>query len=244
MKTKAFVVFLNRSAHFDADIEVADIFAVAVANGALKSDTTLFEHCDPIKHPIVAARNATEASRKLATKHLNVTLRSAYIKDLYEDFSAYLANILRSCAKKGLSPDRLIGEHKFAVDANELLSLGTWDAVVTYISTTLFRKLENERSTIKLLSAIDAKLNIKIDAALRDAALPFLDLRHLLVHQDGHIDTEYCTKYPALGFVTGNKVTMSHTLVTNAKASILALIRDIDVKIVNLKLIHDDDLQP
>jgi hypothetical protein len=244
MKTKSLHRFFNRADHFQADIEIADIFALAVSKGALKSAESLFEHCDSEKHPTIAKRTVSEHNRMMASRHLSKTLCSAYIKDLYEDFSRYLAEIIESSARKGLSADRIIGDHKFAIDANELLKLGSWDAVIAYVSATLFRKIENEKSTIKLISAIDAKLDLKLDAAIRDAALPFLDLRHLLVHRDGVPDNEYCDKYQALGFTVGRQVSLNFKLVHGAKTAIHTLARHMDEKVVSLKLVSVNELQP
>ena len=244
MKTKSLLRFFNRADHFQADIEIADIFALAVSKGALKSAVSLFEHCDSAKHPTIAKRKVTDHNRMMASRHLGKTLCAAYIKDLYEDFSRYLAEIVESSAKKGLGADRIIGDHKFTIEANELLKLGSWDAVIGFVSATLFRRIENEKSTIKLISAIDAKLDLKLDAAIRDAALPFLDLRHLLVHRDGVPDKEYCDKYQALGFTIGERVALSFKLVSDAKATIHALARHVDHKVVDLKLVSEGELQP
>ncbi len=244
MKTKSLHRFFNRALHFQADIELADIFALAIDNGALQSAELLFEHCNRAKHPTIAKRKVSEKNRKMASRHLNNTLYSAYIKDLYEDFSRYLAELVESCARKGLSPDRIIGEHKFSIDPNELLKLGSWDAGIVFVSATLFRRIENEKSTIKLISAIDVKLDLKLDAGIQDAALPYLDLRHLLVHRDGIPDKEYCDKYPALGFTVGKQIAMNFKLLFDAKTAIHTLVHHIDEKVIGLKLVFENECQP
>jgi len=244
MKTKALVRFLNRAAHFDADLELADVFEIAVTAGELSSPTHIFNHCDPAKHPILVSRKRTGASRQAAAKHLKNSLRASYIKDTYEDFSEYLTAIVRACAENGLAPDRLIGEHKFSIEANDLLALGSWDAVIRSVSACLFRRLENEQSTIKLISSIDNKLSLKLDPAIRDAALPYLDLRHLLVHRDGVTDAIYCNKYRALGLKPDNRVSLSNAFISAAKNSIFALARHIDERVVTNNLVSNESLQP
>jgi hypothetical protein len=37
MRTKAFLRFLNRAAHFEADLELADVFSAGVAAGRLSA---------------------------------------------------------------------------------------------------------------------------------------------------------------------------------------------------------------
>jgi len=134
MKTKAFARYLNRTAHFDADLELADVFSRQSYQLHKKSTKAIFDGVDKNKHPRLSSRKATDHNRKLALKHLNVTLRGAYIKDIYEELSHYLVAIIRCCAMKSLDPDRLLGEQKILFDANTLLKLGSWDAVVRKVA--------------------------------------------------------------------------------------------------------------
>lgn len=241
-RSKAVIRFLNRVAHFDADVELADVFKSALKNGALASADQLIEGVDHKRHPRLAARQASQHNREIAIGHLNNTLRCSFIKDIYEDFAAYLADILKGCAKNGLDPKRIIGEHKFAVEANELLALGNWNAVVSFVSDTLFRKLENEQSTLKLITAIDAKLALKLDPKTRDAALPYLELRHILVHRDGYVDAEFCKKFPHFNLKPGSVLEVKYKVVNDAKKTIVALVAHIDSKVIAAHLLDNSDV--
>lgn len=246
MKTKIFVRFLNRAAHFDADIELVDVFALAVRNGAMASanGAQLFEGVDPRKHPRLANRQVSEHNRKLAATHLKRTLNAAFIKDLHEDVSSYFTDLLAAAARSGLSPDRLIGEHKMSLDANDLLRCQSWDAVVQLVSRQLFRRLEDEKSTIKLLTAVDKKLDLGVDATLRDEALPYLELRHVLVHADGIADEAFCRRYPSLTAVAGEKVELNSKLVMVAREKVVAMVRNYDECAVAKLGLPKEDLQP
>ncbi|MCC9608774.1 hypothetical protein LOC68_08580 [Blastopirellula sp. JC732] len=244
MKTKAYVKYLNRTAQFDADLELADAFSQPSHWKHQRSKIYLFDGIAKHKHPRLAKRKRSDHNRALACKHLNTTLRGAYIKDVYEELSHFLVEIIRCCAKKSLDPNRLIGDHRFAIEANKLLQLGSWDAVVQQIANDLFRKLENERSTIKLIEAIDAKLNLQLDVAVVESALPYLDMRHILVHQNGVVDAEYAARHPQVGLKEGEAFSLSYSQISEARLAINALVKQIDGKVVTNALVLNEDTQP
>ena len=245
VKTKTYVRFLNRAAHFDADIELVDVFALGTRSGALvpASGTPLFEGVDQEKHPRLANRQAND-NRKLALTHLKRTLAAAFIKDLYEDVSTYLTDLLAAAARSGLSPDRLVGEHKMSLDANDLLRCQSWENVVQMVSRQLFRRLEDEKSTIKLLTAVDKKLDLGADATLREEALPYLELRHLLVHADGVADEAFCRRYPSLAAVPGEAIALNGRVVKAAREKVVAMVQNYDECAVAKLGLPNEDLQP
>lgn len=244
MISKALVRFLNRAARFDVDVEFVDVVASAARAGALsKTAGKLFDHIDTTKHPRLAAQKVAENNRKLAVTHLKTTVHSAYVKDLYEDMSAYFAEVLRAAAANGLDPGRLVGEHKFSVDANEILKCGSWEAIVAMVTRDLFRKLENEKSTKGLLEKIDAKLDLKVDHKIIAAALPYLEIRHLLVHRDGEVDDIFVKAHPSFGVRAGDFIELTHDLVSKTRSTVIAMVKHYDEKIIKAKLLGKADLQ-
>ena len=181
MKSKPYVRFLNRTALFEADLELADALSYLASQQAVGSGKIL-PNVESERSPRLAKRRDSAGARKDACKHLNITLRAAYLKDIYEEIGHYMTDVLTCAIRRGLDPGRIIGSHRFNVDASYLLSLGTWERVLDYVAAELFRKLETERSTIKLLTSFSDKLNLAVDNAILETALPYLDLRHILVH--------------------------------------------------------------
>ncbi len=246
MKTKALVRLLNRLAHFDADLELADIFGRAVRKRHLdpRRGEHLFAHLDGKKHKRLRARESNSHNRKLAANHLRNTLSAAYLKDLHEEVGAYFTDLLAAAARAGLDPDRLIGENKLDLTANEVLKCGSWDRVVQLVGRRLFRRLEDERSTEKLLIALDKKLDLGADASLRTAALPFFEIRHLLVHSDGVADEAFCRRYPQFGATVGERIDLTLKLVSDARAATFAMVADYDGKAVAKLNLLPEDTQP
>lgn len=245
MKTKYLLRYLNRSAHFDADLELIDVLAAAVkAKRLQQKGGKIFDFVDAAKHPRLGARQDSDNSRRLAITHLKTTVHAAFIKDLYEDAMHYFRDLLQGAASAGLSPDRLVGEHKVEFTANEILGAGSWEGVIHQVSGSLFRALENLRSTEKLLKAMDAKLGLGVDQKVVAAALPYIELRHLLVHSDGVPDKAFCKRYKGMGAVAGKKIALNYQLVAGAKRAIDALVAEYDARAVAVSVCPKGDLQP
>ncbi len=244
MKTKHYLRFLNRANHLDADIELADAIAIAVKGGALSqtSGGPLFDSVVEDQHPILHARTSNYHNRRLAVRHLKATLCSSFIKDLYEEVTAYLKASLKAAALNGLAPGRLIGEHVVEFTANQVLGAGGWDAVVELVSESVFRKLEEEKSTLKLLQKMNSKLGLGIPDAVIQEALPYLEIRHFLVHSDGVPDAAFCRKHSVLNFKPGEKAPLDYALIQAARTKVYHMISAFDARIVKLKIVADSEL--
>ena len=219
MKTKAHGRFFSRAAHLDTDIEMAHVLKIAIADGALNANggAHVFDAVDARKHPRLAVRANTLNSRKLVAGHLSATLFEAFIKNIFEDLVQYFSEIMRAATKKGLDPNRLIGEHKISIEANKILLAGNWNAVIDLVSESVFRKLENERSTKNLINKMNTKLNLGVRQATIDASLPYLEIRHLLVHSEGKADQKFCNEFPGIGATAGKKIKLDYKLLQDSR---------------------------
>lgn len=243
MQTKALVRFLNRAARFDGDLELADVIERSAKAGLLtpEDDSTLFAHVDEAHHPRLYKQKASDHNRMLVTAHLRKTVRVSYVKDLYEDLAAYLTDIVMCAARKGFSPEQLIGEHRITLEANDILKAGSWESVLRLVAESLFRKLEGLRSTRKLIESLDKKLGLGLDTGLVSAALPYLELRHLLVHADGVADEAFCSRFPQLGAKPHEQIPMSHKLVASARTAVVGLVAHIDERAITAGVVLDCD---
>lgn len=246
MKTKSLIRFSSRAAHLDVDIELADVLKRSVSAGMLTTSGTqkVFDKADPQNHPRLAARAKTSTSRRLAVDHLKSTLFEAYLKNIYEDAAQYFLEVLTAGARNGLDPNRLIGEHRVSLEANDVLQAGNWNNVVSMVAESLFRKLEKERSTKKLVEKMNSKLNLGVSQALIDAALPYFEIRHLLVHADGKADRKFCNAFPTFNAVAGRRIKLDYSLIDDARYHINELINEFDEKIVANSVVGASELQP
>jgi hypothetical protein len=243
MKSKYLARFLSRAAHFDADIELADVLGIASGAGALSQGAGqhMFDAVDPSQHPRLASRKSNDHNRRLAVRHLKASVCASYIKDLYEDFGDYLQGVLEAAARTGLNPNRIVGSHKINIEAADLLAAKNWDGVVHLVAGSIFRKLEDERNTKSLIQAMDAKLGLGINQKCLDAALPYFELRHLLVHHDGLADAGFCQRFPSFPATAGSKISVEFTVVRNARKAVVDLARDFDAKVIATGVIPRTD---
>lgn len=246
MKTKYLVTFLNRAAHLDADIELADVIAIASKSGALYTAGSphLFDAVVPAQHPRLAARTNTTYNRKMAIRHLKASLCASFLKEAYEDVTAYMQDILEAAARNGLDPNRLIGEHKVSFEANDILQAKGWHAVVHLVAKSVFRKLEQKKCTKDLLQEMNSKLNLGVPQSKIDKALPFLEIRHLLVHAEGVADQSFCKAFPAFGASPGTKLKLDFTVLQSARKALLELVQKFDEKVIACGVVAAADTQP
>lgn len=246
MKTKFLVKFLSNSAHLDTDLEFVDIIQMAVQNNRLNTSesTNIFDYIDQGKHKKLSIRTNSDHSRKLAANHLKTTVRAAFIKSLYETTTIYFQDILKAATKKGLDIDRLIGEHSINISSKELIKIGSFEKIIERISSSIFRQLENEKSIKTLIEKMDKKLGLNIGDEIIHAALPYLEVRHRLVHGQGKADKEFCEKYPFIGAEEDKTIELEYTLIDNARKAITTLVKEFDKKIVANGLVETTELQP
>jgi len=242
MATKAYHRFIQRIEYYGADLELCDLLVrrfFAVPN----SQATLAEALDSAndRHPYLGRRVNAQRSRLICGNHLKHTLHVAFIKDLFEDFSAFLAETMTKAALRGIDPGRFVGDVRLDIHASEILAAGNWDAAVRLVSDAIFRKLENERNSRDLIRKASVRLGLQIDQAALDAAMPYLDARHILVHRDGVTDEQYRHDYPQIG-LGGMKLVVDYPFVSEAKRTVTALALDIDDKIVAADLVRRQDL--
>jgi len=244
LRSKALVRFLNRAARFDADIELVDVVCIAINRGDLTpaDGGRILVHVDPTMHPRLANQKASDHNRQLVVGHLRKTMYSSYIKDLYEDFTDYPTDLVMSATRKGLSPDKLRGEYKLQVAVDDLLECGSWENVLATIEDTLYRRFDG-MGNAKKIAFLDKKLGLDLDRAVIDSAMPFLDLRHLLVHTDGVADDAFCDRFPGFGAWPNEPVKLSEETTRDARVAVTSLVEHIDAQAILTGILADEDQQ-
>ena len=243
VRSKAVVRFLNRAARYNDDLELIAVFGLAVERNTLtpESGTPLFEHIDAGLHPRLTKAKPSDHNRQLVYGHLRKTVYASYIKDLYEDFVDYLGDIVSSAARKGFDPNVLRGEYKVQLSAADLLEAGSWDTTLALMVEALHHRLA-AMGTVKIIEFLDKRLGLELDQGVIDAAMSYIDLRHLLVHCDGIADEGFCSRNPALCTYPNDSVRLDDSVVTDAYAAIVALVEHIDERAVATGILASEDL--
>lgn len=245
MRTKAFHAFEQKLIYFDDDIDLMDVIRTGVIQEELTEvgSKHVLKNVNPQKHNHIARRKNSVGSRKVLINHLRSTLYSSYVKDIYEEVTHYLRTILKKAAENGFDAGRIIGEHTFKIDAKTALELGNWNSLVQLIADSVFQALESERSTLKLLDKLSKKLALNVKEATINAALPYLEVRHCLVHSDGLLSAEFKEKHKNIVCKDGY-VQLDYKFICNLRTSIRALISEYDQCVVASGILKSEDLQP
>lgn len=241
--SKAFHAFEQKLIFFYDDIEIMDVIRTSVLDGKLSDDGSPFVLSGVVKekHTHLSRRKNSVGGRQITINHLRSTLYSSFIKDLYEEVTDYLKLILFQASKNHFDTGRIVGEHGFKVEAKTVLALGNWTEVCRFITEAVFQSLESERSTLSLLKKMCTKLGLSVDEKYFNAAMPYLEVRHLLVHAGGRLNDDYRSKYPFVKESAGF-VFLDYGFVENAYHAILALVQAFDAEVVDKKVLHSSDL--
>lgn len=246
MKTKIFHSFQQKLNYFDDDIELIDILRIGVLSGDLTDNgsNNLLRHVDPTRHIHISRRRNSNGSRKNTINHLRSSTYSSYIKDVYEEVTQYLRSLLNRASLNNFDSGRLIGDHHFKMNAKSVLELGDWPNVCKMVTDSVFQSLENERSTLNLLKKVATKLGLEIDDQLINNALPYLEIRHFLVHSDAKPTDEFIQKYPQIRRRSNGCFLLDYTLICSVRESIKALIQAYDEEVIDKNLLKDEDIMP
>ena len=235
MRSKGYQRFYTRVDYFRLDREVADIF---VKNKELiAGDEKIFNGVTPSGHPLLNSRENTEYSRTIVVKHLRNSIYVSFVKEIYEEVTEYIRYILSQAALNGADTNRLLGEHNVSMKANVILSKGTKEEIVQLITDQMFQQLENERSTMTLIQKIKSKLGLNIEQNIIDAALPYLECRHIYVHSDGKPNDDFIAKYPNIGTDAKGRINLTADFLTKTFTAVNKLLRCIDREMIRLNYI-------
>lgn len=238
MQSKPHHAFMTRLAYFDDDIELIDIVRTSILNNELTDATSghILKNVDPAKHTHLARRKNSDGSRTLVSNHLRKTVYSSYVKDIYEEVTHYMREILRLAAQNSFDSGRIVGEHSFKVSAKDVLGLGGWDKVCDMVSESIFQALESEKSTLKLFEKIASKLALGVDHILINKAVPYLEVRHFLVHANGRLPKEFIDKNSHIP-VQGRSVRLSYMFISEFRDVVLQMVNDFDRCVVDANVL-------
>ncbi|WP_415999617.1 hypothetical protein [Citrobacter portucalensis] len=245
MKTKSYHAFLQKLDYFNDDIELIDVLKVNVlANELTEANGMVLKGVNTEKYPHLSRRKNSHGSRKNIMHHLRSTVYAAYVKDIYEEVTHYLRSILNFAAEKGLDSGRVIGDYAFKIDAKDVLRSGNWEKMVKIITDQIFQRLESERSTIKLIKDMPRRLGLDIPDDLINESLPYLEVRHLLVHSDGKTYQDFRDKFPKIRLESKGYVLLDHNFIFEMRDAVKKLVESYDREVIRTELVDKKHTQP
>lgn len=240
-----FIRFDNKMLQFDADVELASILSdsyVSMLNdeGRLFPGTELSD-----RYPVLGSRRVLIENREIAVNHLANGIYCSYIKDLSEEFSLYLKNLVKEAwANSKIDPKRLAGNTNATMTYSEILKYSQQGNLDNEVVDRIFQNLEKLRSDRELLKGIQSRLGFQMDDALVSEALGYLDVRHKLVHTDGFVDCEWKESHKFIkvnrcpNAVGAFQISLDYETTKKARKAITDLIKCIDDNALRLHLIR------
>jgi hypothetical protein len=152
--------------------------------------------------------------------------------ELYNAFSWYLKDILKCMYEK--DPIKIVGKVATQnLSFIDIVNLGSFDRVSEKMINSVFRKLEDEKSTPKLLEKILCHTTITLDDTTKRTALMYLEMRHLIIHNNGKADDKFINDYGALITLRANgKLPTTFDVVTSAMKAVYELAENIDKELI------------
>jgi len=161
------------------------------------------------------------------------------IIELYNAFSVYMRNILAEMYAH--NPLQIVGKCKGGQSFTfiDIVKFSTMDKIQDEMINKVFRSLEDERSTVKLLDRILSHTDIQLNVDQKKKALMYLQMRHLFIHNNGNADALFVSEYETQITIRANgKLPTNFDTVNNAIQAVYSLIETIDKELIARSIVH------
>ena len=183
---------------------------------------------------------AAEIKRVFSTSRIKVSEQA--IIELYAYFADYVSGIIREL--ENTHPTRILGiippQNPTDLSYKDILTLGSYAAILDEIAKRVYRNLEDERSTNKLLKKFIKTTYLNVAVNIQEDALVYLEIRHLIIHNNSKADDKF-NRMNNHGLVTVNnrskKIAINYALTISAIDAIGLLCRTMDGELVRLGLV-------
>lgn len=196
---------------------------------------------DLISHPQLNTPNQrVDISRTFATSRKK--LNEQAIIELYANFSDYLSSVIREL--ENTRPQQILSlvppGSETSLTYKDVFTLGSYPAILEAIAKKVYRSLEDERSTPKLLKRFikTAKLNIPVN--LQEDALTYLEVRHLIIHANSKADSKFhsLNQRNLVEVNPSNQMlTINYAMTSAAIDKVMELCKKLDEELINKGLL-------
>lgn len=171
-------------------------------------------------------------------------LNAQAIITLYKCFSDYMTNIIREIIEVNNS-EKIVGLVSSNKDDTmtfmDIIRFANKNSIFEEIAKRTYRKLENERSTTKLLTKVMNVTKMSIAEELKNKALLYLEIRHLIIHNDSKADKDFENKNNELQnlvtIISSGKLQLNFALSSQAITCVSELCQKIDEQLIILDLV-------
>lgn len=192
-------------------------------------------------HPQLNIPNqGIDISRTFATSRKK--LNEQAIIELYANFSDYLSSVIREL--ENTRPQQILSlvppKAETSLTCKDVFTLGTYPALLEEIAKRVYRSLEDERSTPKLLKRFIKTTKLNVPVNLQEDALTYLEVRHLIIHANSKADA----KFHALNQrnlvkvnPTNQMLTINYAMTSAAIDKVVELCKKLDDELLRIGLL-------
>ena len=180
---------------------------------------------------------------KLAIVTSRKKLHEQAIIELYSEFSNYMSCIISEMEHK--QPKRFLSilaqDSEQGIKYHDIIKIGNYDSLIDEMANRVFRTLENKRNTKDLLKTVIKSAKITIDNDTLETALAYLELRHLIIHNNTKADAKFLS-LPKRDIVIVNrrnqKINLNFQVTNEALNAVFRLCKLIDNALVDKHLVN------
>lgn len=244
--TKSWQVFFSRIASMKQSFQLSDLSLTMAQKHCVKQKDNGKTIAETLNGSLDTHRQLNTPNTLLDINRTFITNRNRLnqqaLIELYKAFSYYIKSIIHELSMQ--DPMKMQGLLCSKGDRNvsypDIIKLGSYDAIITDMSNKVFRSLERLQSTPDLLEKLIELTDIKIDESLKEDALLYLELRHLIIHNNAKADNKFINlnkkKLVSINDHT-KKIFFNYTLSNTAMNVVFQLCKKIDDELIRLGLV-------
>ena len=141
-------------------------------------------------------------------------LRSTLLVRVVAAYEAYLVDAIEETSRRSTKP--FMNDSRLEFSQEQLLAVDASEGVYRHVvQRTLRRLTSGGLKEIRKFYRRRIGIDVVPNGSDFDAVEEIHDRRHLFVHQSGHADAQYERKYPGLGIVEGDLISVSESYLVN-----------------------------
>jgi hypothetical protein len=186
-------------------------------------------------HPCLnSPAKKNDVKRTFSTSRIKINEQA--IIELYTAFSDYIYAVIRemeeSDSKKSILG--LVDGKESSLSFDEILDLASYEKVLDKMANKIFRRFTNEKSSTKKMEKVLKVLNIEIPEQIVNEALLYLDVRHLIIHNNSKADQGFMDRNHNNEIKIGKngKIAINYALSSTAIEKVTELCKAFDAAII------------
>lgn len=238
--TRSFQSFEGKIRALNQHLQLMDVALTNTNKGCKIDPTGLKTIAEALSssvqnHPCLnAPAKGIDVKRTFSTSRIKVNEQA--IIELFAAFSDYIRDVIRevetSDSKKAVLD--LVDVKESSLSFAEILDLESYENVLDRMANNIFRRFAQEKSSTKKMKKVLHVLNMKLPEQLLNDALLYLDVRHLIIHNNSKADTEFVNRNKKnLIKIGGNgKIAINYALSSAAIEKTMELCKAFDDAII------------